>query len=169
MSGSGPFGPIFSGVWQSLQPPMVTRYCRVRLGWSGSPLPARCRRLSRAPRPGRQRQELERKCSFAWRVSSDSPMNPANSGSPPAGPSDRPRLLNGNASTEPNTRNGIRQPGDVLPTHASERTGATLLHDMCLRIGHVEVAVVELSRAGRVRSRTCRPPRTPSLCLGLLG
>ena len=26
MSGSGPFGPIFSGVWQSLQPPMVTRY-----------------------------------------------------------------------------------------------------------------------------------------------
>ena len=26
MSGPGPFGPIFSGVWQSLQPPMVTRY-----------------------------------------------------------------------------------------------------------------------------------------------
>ena len=26
MSGSGPFGPIFNGVWQSLQPPAVTRY-----------------------------------------------------------------------------------------------------------------------------------------------
>ena len=26
MSGSGPFGPIFQGVWQSLQPPIVTRY-----------------------------------------------------------------------------------------------------------------------------------------------
>src|SRR4030095_122233 len=26
MSGSGPFGPILSGVWQSLQPPIVTRY-----------------------------------------------------------------------------------------------------------------------------------------------
>src|SRR5215467_10717953 len=26
MSGAGPFGPIFNGVWQSLQPPMVTRY-----------------------------------------------------------------------------------------------------------------------------------------------
>src|SRR5689334_19706271 len=26
MSGSGPLGPIFSGVWQSLQPAMVTRY-----------------------------------------------------------------------------------------------------------------------------------------------
>jgi hypothetical protein len=25
-SGSGPLGPIFSGVWQSLQPPTVTRY-----------------------------------------------------------------------------------------------------------------------------------------------
>ena len=25
MSGSGPFGPIFSGVWQSLQPIVVTR------------------------------------------------------------------------------------------------------------------------------------------------
>src|SRR3954454_19466767 len=24
-SGSGPFGPIFNGVWQSLQPPTVTR------------------------------------------------------------------------------------------------------------------------------------------------
>src|SRR6185503_20656366 len=26
MSGSGPFGPIIQGVWQSLQPPIVTRY-----------------------------------------------------------------------------------------------------------------------------------------------
>src|SRR5262249_2124187 len=26
MSGSGPFSPIFQGVWQSLQPPPVTRY-----------------------------------------------------------------------------------------------------------------------------------------------
>src|SRR5687768_3565843 len=26
MSGSGPFGPTLNGVWQSLQPPMVTRY-----------------------------------------------------------------------------------------------------------------------------------------------
>src|SRR5581483_11063010 len=26
MSGSGPFGPIFSGVWQSLQEAMVTKY-----------------------------------------------------------------------------------------------------------------------------------------------
>src|SRR5512140_480878 len=26
MLGSGPFGPIFHGVWQSLQPPRVTRY-----------------------------------------------------------------------------------------------------------------------------------------------
>src|SRR4051812_8452219 len=26
MSGSGPLGPILSGVWQSLQPPTVTRY-----------------------------------------------------------------------------------------------------------------------------------------------
>ena len=26
MSGSGPFGPIFHGVWQSLQPPNETRY-----------------------------------------------------------------------------------------------------------------------------------------------
>src|SRR5689334_11900934 len=26
MSGSGPFGPIFQGVWQSLHPPIVTRY-----------------------------------------------------------------------------------------------------------------------------------------------
>src|SRR5262245_55320258 len=26
MSGSGPVGPILSGVWQSLQPPTVTRY-----------------------------------------------------------------------------------------------------------------------------------------------
>src|SRR5262252_9145798 len=26
MSGSGPLGPIFSGVWQSLQPTALTRY-----------------------------------------------------------------------------------------------------------------------------------------------
>src|SRR5512140_2958584 len=26
ISGSGPFGPIFRGVWQSLQPTIVTRY-----------------------------------------------------------------------------------------------------------------------------------------------
>src|SRR5205823_5471074 len=26
VSGSGPFGPIFNGVWQSLQLPIVTRY-----------------------------------------------------------------------------------------------------------------------------------------------
>src|SRR5262245_21226015 len=26
MSGSGPLGPIFNGVWQSLHPPTVTRY-----------------------------------------------------------------------------------------------------------------------------------------------
>ena len=26
MSGSGPLGPIFHGVWQSLQPATVTRY-----------------------------------------------------------------------------------------------------------------------------------------------
>ena len=26
MSGSGPLAPIFKGVWQSLQPPTVTRY-----------------------------------------------------------------------------------------------------------------------------------------------
>src|SRR5262245_29385350 len=27
MSGSGPFGPSFHGVWQSLHPPNETRYC----------------------------------------------------------------------------------------------------------------------------------------------
>jgi hypothetical protein len=51
MSGSGPFGPILKGVWQSLHDMMVTRYfprsifpaatldCPAGLGWA-SPEPA---------------------------------------------------------------------------------------------------------------------------------
>src|SRR5688500_14211549 len=36
MSGSGPFGPIFHGVWQSLQPMVLTRYSPRWMTWSGA-------------------------------------------------------------------------------------------------------------------------------------
>src|SRR5215471_15881099 len=37
MSGSGPFGPNFFGVWQSLQPPTVVRYLPRSTGdWAGA-------------------------------------------------------------------------------------------------------------------------------------
>ena len=109
--------------------------------WPDSPFPARCRRLSRAPRPGHQRQELERKCSCSWPVSSDNPNKSAlNSASPPAGPSDRPRLLTGNASTGPNPRNGsacqglaggsVGAPRQARsgPRHHERRRGDDLVH-----------------------------------------
>ena len=40
ISGSGPFSPIFQGVWQSLQPEVVTRYLpRASLSAVGSFVP----------------------------------------------------------------------------------------------------------------------------------
>ena len=73
MSGSGPFGPIFSGVWQSLQPPMVTRYLprSTRLVWLAAFRPGAggC--------PERRDQgasgKTEWKCSVSWLFP---PINP---------------------------------------------------------------------------------------------